>query len=84
MTPSIPPASDNFEVQVLTQLDQLLTKVNSLDDKVNSLDDKVAKLETRLDGLFNGLVTVLVSVITAASLLIVVRNGLELWFEFQQ
>ncbi|MGB7414284.1 MAG: hypothetical protein WA902_08755 [Thermosynechococcaceae cyanobacterium] len=48
---------------------------------MNDLDNKVSKLEIRLDSLFNGLVTALVSTVIAASLLIVARNGFELWVQ---
>lgn len=66
---STTPNPDDFQRQVLERLDKI--------------DADIQKTNNRLDNLFNGLVTALVSTVIAASLLIVARNGVELWLQLK-
>lgn len=66
---STTPNSDDFQRQVLERLEKI--------------DSDIQRTNNRLDNLFNGLVTALVSTVIAASLLILARNGIELWLQLK-
>lgn len=66
---STTPNSDDFQRQVLERLEKI--------------DPDIQRTNNRLDNLFNGLVTALVSTVIAASLLILARNGIELWLQLK-
>lgn len=63
------PQPDDFQTKVLERLDKI--------------DADIQRTNNRLDNLFNGLVTALVSTVIAASLLILARNGIELWLQLK-
>ncbi|BDM83211.1 hypothetical protein [Acaryochloris marina] len=66
---STTPQPEDFQRQVLERLDKI--------------DSDIQRTNNRLDNLFNGLVTALVSTVIAASLLILARNGIELWLQLK-
>ncbi len=65
------------------RLDRIESTLEKLVTKVDELNKDVRQTNTRLGSLFNGLVTALVSTVIAASLLILARNGVELWLQLR-
>ena len=73
---STTPTPDDFQRQVLERLDKI-------DSDIQTTNSDIKSTNNRLDNLFYGLVTALVSTVIAASLLILARNGIELWLQLK-
>lgn len=73
---STTPTPEDFQRQVLERLDKI-------DSDIQKTNSDIKSTNNRLDNLFNGLVTALVSTVIAASLLILARNGIELWLQLK-